>query len=181
VYALAQSVTLNLPFRLQHVFGYPPAQVGAVLAMWPFALTMTVPISGYVSNRIPPGLLGAIGMAVSMAGLVALSFTPAHPGYFDLAWRVWLSGAGIGMFLSPNNRQIIGAAPSARIGAASGLIATMRMTGQVLGATLASLLLAVGAGLGRTPTLVAAGLTAIALLCSLSRLKPSRSPDSEDT
>jgi DHA2 family multidrug resistance protein-like MFS transporter len=172
VYALTQSVGLNLPFRLENGFGYPPARVGAVLAMWPFALMMTVPLSGYVSNRIPPWVLGAIGMAISFVGLLTLSFVPAHPTYLDLAWRIWLCGAGIGMFLSPNNRQIILAAPAGRIAAASGLIATMRMTGQVLGATLASLLLAVGVGLGRTPTLVGAGLAAVAFICSLSRGRP---------
>jgi DHA2 family multidrug resistance protein-like MFS transporter len=176
VYALSQSVTLNLPFRLETVFGYAPARVGAVLAMWPFALSLTVPLSGYISNRVAPWLLGAVGMAVSFTGLVALSLVPAHPGYFDLAWRVWLCGAGIGMFLSPNNRQIIWAAPPGRIAAASGLIATMRMTGQVLGATLASLLLALGAGLGRTPTLVAAGLAAIAFVCCMARQQRTAGP-----
>jgi DHA2 family multidrug resistance protein-like MFS transporter len=174
VYALSQSVMLNMPFRLQHVFGFSPVQVGAVLSTWPFALVLTVPLSGYFSNRAPPGLLGAIGMATSFTGLVALSFLPAKPGYFDLAWRLWLCGAGIGMFLAPNNRLIIGSAPAHRLGGASGLIATVRMTGQTLGATTAALMLALGVGLGRAPTLVGAGLTAVAFACCLAHLRPAR-------
>jgi DHA2 family multidrug resistance protein-like MFS transporter len=170
VYSLSQQVMLGLQFRLQHVFGYSPAQSGAAVVAWPFALTLTVPLSGYFANRTPPGLLGALGMATSFTGLTALSFLPAHPSYFDLAWRLWLCGAGIGLFLAPNNRMIIGWAPAERIAAASGLIATMRMTGQVLGATLAALLLSLGAGLGRLPTLIAAGMTVVALVCCLSRL-----------
>jgi DHA2 family multidrug resistance protein-like MFS transporter len=54
------------------------------------------------------------------------------------------------------------------------LIATMRMTGQTLGATSAALMLAIGAGLGRAPTLVGAGLTAIAFGCCLAHMRPAR-------
>jgi DHA2 family multidrug resistance protein-like MFS transporter len=174
VYAASQSVTLGLPFRLQHVYGLSPPEVGAVLATWPLALMMTVPLSGYFSNRAPPGLLEGVGMIFCVVGMVALSFLPPHPTFFQFAWRLWLGGAGIGMFLSPNNRLILGAAPAERVAAASGLIATMRMTGQTLGATLAALLLALGAGLGRTPTLVAAAMMAVALASSLARVRFGR-------
>jgi DHA2 family multidrug resistance protein-like MFS transporter len=174
VFAISQSVMLNMPFRLEHVFGYSPAKVGAVLSVWPFALLLTVPLSGYLSSRAPPGLLGAIGMVTTFTGLIALSFLPARPSFLDLAWRLWLCGAGVGLFLSPNGRMILGSAPAHRLGGASGLIGTMRMTGQTLGATSAALMLALGAGLGRAPTLVGAGLTVIAFGCCLSHMRPAR-------
>ena len=71
-----------------------------------------------------------------------------------------ICGLGFGLFLSPNARAIIGAAPRARAAAAGGLMATARLTGQALGASIAGGLLALGAGDGPLP----AGLAAIASL-----------------
>ena len=83
-----------------------------------------------------------------MIGLALLAYLPAHPGYFDVAWRMALSGTGFGLFLSPNARLILGSAPAGRTASVGGLIATTRLTGQTLGATLAATLLATGSRRG---------------------------------
>jgi DHA2 family multidrug resistance protein-like MFS transporter len=131
------------------------------------------PAAGALSDRVPAGLLGGIGMAIACAALLALGWLPAHPHYFDIAWRMMLCGAGFGLFLSPNARLIIGSAPRERAASAGGLISTTRMTGQTLGATLVAALLALGLGGGMTPPLAAAALAFIAGLCSLARLNPT--------
>jgi DHA2 family multidrug resistance protein-like MFS transporter len=84
-----------------------------------------------------------------------------------------LSGSGFGLFLSPNARLIIGSAPKDRAAATGGLIATTRLLGQTLGATLAAMLLAHGLATGRASPLIAAGLAAVAGVCSLARLRPN--------
>ena len=134
---------------------------------------IVAPVAGYLSDRVPAGLLGGIGMGVATLGLVALAFLPPEPSYLQLAWRMSLTGGGFGLFMSPNARLILGSAPRDRAASAGGLISTTRMTGQTLGATLAALLLAVGLGGGRTPPLVSAGLALVAGLCSLARLRPA--------
>ena len=53
-----------------------------------------------------------------------------------------LSGAGFGLFQTPNNRTMIAAAPRERSGGASGVLGTARLLGQTLGASLVALLLA---------------------------------------
>jgi DHA2 family multidrug resistance protein-like MFS transporter len=160
-------VTLTLPFRLQHEFGYSPAETGLAMAAWPLAMMFLAPTSGLLSDRLPAGLLPSIGMALATAGMISLGFLPVAPQHFDLVWRLLLAAAGFGIFLSPNARQIILAAPLNRAAAAGGLTQTTRLTGQVLGSTGAAALLALGIGMGRVPPLAAAGLTAIAGLCSL--------------
>src|SRR5690606_9259185 len=95
------------------------------------------------------------------------------PSAFDVAWRMGLSGAGFGLFLSPNQRLIVGSTPVERAAAAGGLISTTRMVGQTAGATLVAALLSLGLGSGHTPALVAAGLALVAGLCSAARLRPS--------
>jgi MFS transporter, DHA2 family, multidrug resistance protein len=173
---------LSLPFRLQHDYGFSPSEVGTMLAPWPLTTMFVAPLAGTLSDRYPAGALGGIGMAVAIAGLIALAWLPPHPEWFDIAWRMSLTGAGFGMFLSPNARLIIGSAPIARAAAAGGLISTTRMVGQTTGATLVAALLAFGIGSGRTPPLVAAGFALVAGICSLARLNPAvRSPGRQET
>lgn len=166
----SMTLLLSLPFRLQHGYGFHPSEVGAVIAPWPLTTMIVAPLAGWASDRYPAGLLGGIGMAVAIVALLFLAHLPPHPGYWDIAWRMSLCGSGFGMFLSPNARLIIGAAPRERAAAAGGLISTTRMVGQTSGATLVAALLAFGVGASGTPALVSAALALVAGLCSVTRL-----------
>src|SRR6185436_9002832 len=117
-------------------YGFSPSEIGGMLAPWPLTMMFVAPAAGALSDRVPAGLLGGIGMAIATAALLALAWLPVHPTYVDMAWRMMLCGAGFGLFLSPNARLIIGSAPRERAASAGGLISTTRMTGQTLGATL---------------------------------------------
>ena len=139
---------------------------------------VVAPLAGWLSDRIPAGLLGGIGMAISITALTLLALLPPDPSYVDIAWRMALCGSGFGTFLPPNARLIIGSAPQERAAAAGGLVSTVRLAGQTTGATVVALLLQLGVGAGRTPALVAVGLAFVAGACSLARLRPSiRNPD----
>lgn len=176
------TLLLSLPFRLQHGYGFAPSEVGAVIAPWPLTTMIVAPIAGSLSDRYPAGALGGIGMVIAVTGLLSLAFLPVHPDWFDIAWRMSLTGAGFGLFLSPNARLIIGSAPLDRAAAAGGLISTTRMVGQTTGATLVAALLAIGVGGGMAAPLVAAGLATVAGLCSLARLRPAiRNPRAAET
>ena len=169
---------VSLPFRLEQDFGLSPAEVGAVIAPWPMVMIFVAPAAGFLSDRYPAGLLGGIGMAISVIALLALAWPPPDASYFDLAWRMALCGAGFGLFQAPNVRLLISSAPRHRSAAAGGLVPTVRLTGQTLGATCASALLAIGAADGKLPALVAAGLCLVAGLTSIARLRPR--PEHDD-
>jgi DHA2 family multidrug resistance protein-like MFS transporter len=169
----SMTLLLSTPFRLTHEFGFTAVEVGAAIAPWPLTNMIVAPLAGWLSDRIPAGLLGGIGMMISITALLLIAFLPAHPSYFDIAWRMALCGSGFGTFLPPNARLIIGSAPRERAAAAGGLISTIRLTGQTTGATLVALLLALGIGSGNVPPFVSAGLALVAGLCSVARLRPS--------
>jgi DHA2 family multidrug resistance protein-like MFS transporter len=171
-FTASSAAIIGLPFRLESTYGFAPGAIGAMIVPWPLTVMVVAPTAGWLSDRVPAGLLGGIGMAVSVAGLVTLAFLPAHPGYWDIAWRMALAGSGFGLFLSPNARLILGSAPRDRTASMGGLIATTRLTGQTLGATLAATLLAHGLAVGKASPLIAAGLAAVAGACSLARLRP---------
>ncbi|GAA0325051.1 MFS transporter [Sphingomonas oligophenolica] len=178
----SMTLIISMPFRLQHEFGFTPPEMGILMAPWPLTNVVVAPLTGWLSNRIPAGLLGGIGMAISIVALVLIAFMPVHPSYFDIIWRMALCGSGFGTFLPPNARLIIGSAPRERAAAAGGMVSTIRLLGQTTGATLVAALLAVGIGTGMAPPLVAAGLAFVAGACSLARLRPSiRNPQREET
>lgn len=166
-------VLLSTPFRLQHVHGFTTAEVGAAIAAWPLTNMIVAPLMGWLSDRVPAGLLGGIGMAIVIAALVALAMLPPEPRVIDVAWRMALCGSGFGTFLPPNARLLIGSAPVERAAAAGGLVSTVRLVGQTTGATVVAALLALGVGDGLVPPLIAAGFALVAGLCSVARLRPS--------
>jgi len=173
----SMTLILSMPFRLQQQFGFSPGEVGAIITPWPVAIMIFAPLAGILSDRFPAGALGGIGMTLSTAGLLSLAFLPAHVTPFDLMWRMALSGLGFGLFLAPNARLIMHSAPRARAASAGGLLSTIRLTGQTLGATLLATLLSLGVGSTRVPALVAAGLAFGAGLCSVARLKSPTPPN----
>jgi DHA2 family multidrug resistance protein-like MFS transporter len=180
-FVATMSLLLSLPFRLQHEFGFTPLETGAIIAPWPLTTMFVAPVAGILSDKYPAGLLGGIGMTIATAGLISFSMLPTDPHYLDLAWRMMLTGAGFGLFLSPNARLIIGSAPLSRAAAAGGLVSTTRLVGQTIGATLVAALLALNLGGGGVPALVAAALALVAGLCSVARLRPSlRNPPRDE-
>lgn len=149
---MAQMILLvSLPFRLLHQFGFTPVEIGITLSFWPLTLIIVSPLAGILSDRCPGRPLGSLGIAIAAAGFAAIALLPDHASGLDAALRMALCGIGFGLFLSPNARTIIGAAPRARAAAAGGLMATTRLTGQALGASIAGGLLALGAGDGPLP------------------------------
>lgn len=166
----SMTFVLSLPFRLQHSFGFSPSDVGAAVAPFPLVMMVMAPLSGMLSDRYHPGALGGIGMAIATAAMLLLVWLPADATQIDIAWRMAICGLGYSLFLSPNAKLVISAAPIARAASAGGLISTNRLGGQALGAALVAALLAAGHGYDSTPAMIGAVLTFLAGICSLARL-----------
>lgn len=129
-----------LPFFMQSVLGRSEVETGLLLTPWPLATMVMAPLAGYLIERVHAGLLGAVGLAIMAAGLLALALLPTVPSDVDIIWRMMLCGAGFGLFQSPNNHTIITAAPRQRSGGASGMLGTARLLGQSIGAALVALM-----------------------------------------
>ena len=170
----ATLMLLSLPFRLEHAHGFSPSEVGAILTPYPAMMIVASPLSGILSDRVRSGLLGAAGVAISVAGLLLLAFPPPAADYFDLAWRLAICGLGSSLYWAPNARLIVRAAPRHRTSAAGGLIQIMRLIGQIAGASLLASLLSLNLGVTVVPILTAAALATLAGGCSLARLRIAR-------
>lgn len=162
---------VSLPFYLQDALGRSQVETGLLMTPWPLTIVFVAPLSSVLSDRIPAGVLGGIGLFAFAGGLFALAGLPAHPGSFDICWRMAVCGFGYGLFQTPNNRAILSSAPRARSGGASGMLGMARLTGQTFGAALVALIFGLIPAHGTTITLlVGAAFSATAALVSLGRL-----------
>ncbi|MCW3481480.1 MFS transporter [Neisseriaceae bacterium JH1-16] len=158
----AQMLALvSLPFYLQSL-GYGPAQIGLLMTPWPLVIMVVAPLSGRLVERYSPGLLGAIGLTLFAAGLLALVLLPAQPSHLDIAWRMALCGVGFGFFQSPNNFAMLSSAPPHRSGGASGMLGTARLLGQTTGASLVALMFNLSPHHGTHGSLIVAAACALA-------------------
>ena len=163
-----------IPFYLESRFGYSAVQIGLLITPWPIAVAFTAPLAGRLLERYPAGLLGGIGLVLFAAGLCTLALLPADPSLADVIWRMALSGAGFGLFQTPNNRTMIAAAPRERSGGASGMLGTARLLGQTTGAALVALFLARYPTEGtRISLLTGAGFALLGAALSMLRLSPA--------
>ncbi len=157
----AQVMIFYLPLFLQNAFGLSPAMAG--LAMLPFALPM------FLTPRLGAGLARHYsGRTLLTAGLMTTVIGNLRLwalARFSLPYSVFLlgmlvAGAGAGLLNSETTRVMQGAVPAQRAGMASGLTATTRFIGLLLGVAALGAVLAHVASRSLIASGVAAGLDA---------------------
>jgi EmrB/QacA subfamily drug resistance transporter len=122
-----------LPFYLENILGYDPRQTGVLLAVIPITLGIMSPISGILSDRFGPRLITLIGLVVLLIGYWLTSSLDAQTTALEYIIRFLPVGLGMGIFQSPNNSEIMGAAPRQQLGVVSGMLAVTRTLGQTVG------------------------------------------------
>ncbi len=142
-YALLYGMFFLMSFALVRGYHDPAALVGLRLAIVPVALGIVAPFSGALTDRFGPRLISVAGMTICIAALVILALIAtelrsSHPVFMG---ALALFGAGLGLFIAPNNSATISAAPSALSGEAGAMLNLMRVLGTSLGVASASSLL----------------------------------------
>ena len=139
------SVGFLLPFYFEELRGFSTAHSGWLLTPLPLALAIVAPIAGAASDRLGSRLIAPLGLAINAVALFLLARLDVTSSTGDIVWRLALAGIGQGLFQAPNTRALMEAAPGTKQGAASGLLATARITGQAVSVAVAG---AVFLGLG---------------------------------
>jgi EmrB/QacA subfamily drug resistance transporter len=128
-----------LPFYFDHVLHFSASVTGTYLSITPLIMTVCAPIAGALSDRIGPRILTTAGMLFSTLGLILFGIMGKLSSVAQAHWvliiGLVLAGLGTGTFAAPNNSAILGAAPRAKQGVASGTLATFRYIGMMAGIT----------------------------------------------
>lgn len=139
-YALLYGMFFLMSFALEHGYGDTPQAAGLRLSAIPIALGLVAPFSGGLSDRMGERFLSAAGMGLCLAALIILGVAEANP---DVARPVStvafvIFGAGLGVFIAPNNHATLKAAPANLSGEAGSMLNLMRALGTSLGVAAAS-------------------------------------------
>ena len=137
-YICLYSVLFLMPFYLIQGLGLNPAQAGLLLTAQPVIMAIAAPISGSLSDRIGSRLLSTLGMGILALGLFLISRLGASSSHTSILIGLAVTGLGTGIFISPNTSALMGSAPRQRQGIASGILASARNVGMVLGVLVSS-------------------------------------------
>lgn len=168
---------VSIPFLLTARLGFDLVHLAIILTAWPVATALCAYVSGQLAGRVPTSVLGATGLLLMAASLGVLAFVPASAPPWLAAGLVGGSGAGFGIFQTPNNRFMLDRAPSGRIGASGGMLAIARLIGQTCGALLVAALFGLAAPDG---PLVLAGAAIAACAGAAVSISRRRAPTAGD-
>ena len=122
-----------MPFYLENVLGYSTRQVGLLIAVLPISMGVIAPIAGSLSDRLGTRIITVAGLVILLIGYAVLSTLSAQTTALTFVLLLLPIGVGMGIFQSPNNSTIMGAASPDKLGIVSGMLALNRTLGQTTG------------------------------------------------
>jgi EmrB/QacA subfamily drug resistance transporter len=133
--------TFIVPFFLQDILGFTPAEVG--LLIFPLALTVMViaPLGGRMSDRVGVRLPATLGLIIISLSVFSFSLLQRDADTLEIIGRQILMGVGIAFFSPANNSAIIGSLPSGKVGLASSFLALSRNLGMAVGVAIAEMVI----------------------------------------
>ncbi len=141
-YSATFAIVFLLSLYLQKIMGMSPRSAGTILIAQPAVMAIFSPIAGRLSDRIQPRILTTLGMSMCTIALAAFAFlSESTPVWLIVVLLLWV-GLGFALFSSPNMNTIMSAVNRTQYGLASGTSATMRVVGQIVSMTIATLFFA---------------------------------------
>lgn len=141
-YSANFAVTFLMSLYLQYLKGLPPQRAGLLLVAQPIMMALFSPLAGRLSDRIEPRLIASLGMAITVIGMVIFTGLGYRTDLSVIVANLLLLGFGFALFSSPNTSAIMGSVTREHYGTASGIVATMRLMGQMTSMAIATVVLA---------------------------------------
>jgi DHA2 family multidrug resistance protein-like MFS transporter len=159
---LGQGVAfVALPFLFQSAYHATPLQSALLFTPWPIVIVFVAPLAGRLADRVRPAYLAVTGLSTLAVGLGMCALLGAHPPIWLVLLSTAVCGLGFGTFQSPNNRDMLGAAPVRYAAAASAVLNTNRTVGQSTGAAAVSMALVISGAAAGSVAQQAAASTAV--------------------
>jgi EmrB/QacA subfamily drug resistance transporter len=138
-FAMLYGMFFAMSFALIRGYHDPPFAAGLRLTIVPVALGLVSPFGGAWSDK-RPRLVMVGGMAVCLASALSLTrlLTGTPESFTGVMAALAAYGAGLGLYIAPNNNATISAAPADKSGIAGGLLNLLRVVGTGVGVAAAS-------------------------------------------
>ncbi len=145
-YSATFAVSFLLSLYLQYIKGLSPLHAGVILVAQPVVQAIFSPFAGRLSDRIEPRIVASIGMSLTAFGLGLLILLNNQASILFIVVVLFTLGLGFALFSSPNTNAIMSSVEQQFYGVASGTLATMRITGQMLSMGIVMLIFALHIG-----------------------------------
>lgn len=93
------------------------------------ALAIFAPLSGWLYDKYKLRISAALGLLISSIGFFMLIGIGATTTFYQVVLPLFIVGAGMGIFASPNRASIMTSVPTYRRGASAGISTSFVMTG----------------------------------------------------
>lgn len=127
---------------LQDILHYTPLVTGLLMMFAGLPLLFVAPLAGMLSDRFTPKLPITLGYLCLVISCFWLGFVPT-PSLTLLAVLLFAFGAGTPLVFTPSYSSAISSVPRSKVGVASGIIVTSRMTSGTIGLALIHLFVSV--------------------------------------
>ena len=138
-FAALFAVLILIPFFLKYILHCSSDKTGLVIMALPVTLIFASPLSGFIYDRIGGRILTTAGLGLCTAALLLLSFLSPDSSLIAVAACLALLGGGQSVFLTPNSASVLSRISDKYSGTTSGILATARNFGMVVGTTLATI------------------------------------------
>lgn len=138
-YGATSAVAFLMSLYLQYPRGFDPQTSGLILLSQPLMQALLSPLAGTLSDRVEARIVASTGMALTALILFLLTFldeaTPVQLVILDLL----ILGMGFALFSSPNMNAVMSSVDRGLYGVASAILGTMRLLGQMLSMSIATM------------------------------------------
>lgn len=131
-YAASFGIIFFFSLYLQSIKGMTPQSAGLFLMLQTLIQCILSPQTGKLADKIYPGKLATIGMAICAMSLGLAATVTAESSLIFIVTIFIIMGIGFGFFSSPNTTLIMNSVPKELYGMASSLTAVMRNLGMLV-------------------------------------------------
>ncbi|OHV84746.1 DHA2 family efflux MFS transporter permease subunit [Rhizobium sp. LCM 4573] len=126
-------LTYLYPLYLGRIRGYDSLMIGETMFVSGLAMFFTAPVAGFLSNKLDPRLMMAIGFGGFALGTWMMTGLTQDWDFYELLVPQILRGCSMMLCMVPINNIALGTLPPARIRNASGLFNLTRNLGGAVG------------------------------------------------
>lgn len=120
------------PFYVVDSLGRGTLALGLMLATLAFLNTVSSGAGGWLCDRAGTLPVGFIGLLVMASGLFYMGFLDTSSSLGEVALRIGIVGAGLGLFQAAAYSLMLGSVPSERFGTAGAALSLSQSCGRVL-------------------------------------------------
>ena len=139
-YVSTFSIVFVFSIYLQVILHISPFISGLIILPEPVLMVLLSPVAGKLADRIGSRLIASSGMFIIGASFLLL-FLLVRVTRGDIMILLGIIGIGFGLFSAPNTNSVMGSVRREDSGIASGVLGTMRFTGQMVSIVAATLVL----------------------------------------